>query len=64
MLSYKMDFSSCDIMSGFGKSNHILSCVARLIFEQECGQQDYLSIIDFKELILTVILSLQVFLLI
>ena len=24
MLSYKMDFSSCDIMPGFGKSSHIL----------------------------------------
>ena len=24
MLSYKMDFSSCDIMLGFGKSSHIL----------------------------------------
>ena len=23
MLSYKMDFSSCDIMPGFGKSSHI-----------------------------------------
>ena len=22
MLSYKMDFSSCDIMPGFGKSSH------------------------------------------
>ena len=24
MLSYKMDFSSCNIMPGFGKSSHIL----------------------------------------
>ena len=24
MFSYKMDFSSCDIMPGFGKSSHIL----------------------------------------
>ena len=25
MLSYKMDFSSCNIMPGFGKSSHIIN---------------------------------------
>ena len=27
MLSYKLDFSSCVIMPGFGKSSHILSMI-------------------------------------
>ena len=31
MLSYKMDFSSCGIMSGFGKSSHILSTSVKFL---------------------------------
>ena len=36
MLSYKMDFSSCDIMPGFGKSSHIYAAALDLFMQQHC----------------------------
>ena len=40
MLSYKMDFSSCGIVPGFGKSSHI------------CGRVDYTGGSKFHSLIM------------
>ena len=31
MLSYKMDFSSCNIMPGFGKPSHNYACILHQI---------------------------------
>ena len=31
MLSYKMDFSSCGIVPGFGKSSHIHLCTCTVL---------------------------------
>ena len=33
MLGNKMDFSSCVIWTGFHKSSHILSNIAKLLYE-------------------------------
>ena len=32
MLSYKMDFSSCNIMPGFGKSSHIFLIIITITY--------------------------------
>ena len=45
MLSYKMDFSSCRIVLGFGKSSHInidqYSLIKQSIMMDDCSIREY-----------------------
>ena len=56
MLSYKMDFSSCDIMPGFGKSSHNYA-VVYIVFAIMVCTLDYLCSIQY--IIIMIMLHLQ-----